>query len=87
MGHSLSIGELQANPHSDTLPLTKPQPLQQSHTYSNNAMTSNSAIPCGPSIQTHESMEAITIQTTTVEEAMRRYRKIKDRPKLLYNLK
>jgi hypothetical protein len=32
-------------------------------------------------------MEAITIQTTTVEEAMRRYRKIKDRPKLLYNLK
>ena len=39
--------------------------LQQSHTYSHKVTRPNSATPYEPSIQTHESMGAILIQTTT----------------------
>jgi hypothetical protein len=31
-GQSLSIGDLKACPHNDTLPPTRPHPLQQGHT-------------------------------------------------------
>ena len=47
-----------AHPHSDTLPLTRPHPLQQSHTHSNKDTPPNSVTPSGPSIQIHESMRA-----------------------------
>ena len=40
-------------------------PPPQWHTFSNKATPPNSAIPLGPSIQTHESMETKPIQTTT----------------------
>ena len=41
-------------------------PSPQRHTSSNKAIPPNSATPYGPSIQTHESMGAVSIQTTTV---------------------
>lgn len=31
-GHGLSIADLKAHPHNETLPLTKPHLLQQGHT-------------------------------------------------------
>jgi hypothetical protein len=51
--------------------VSKPTPtvthiLQQGHTYSNKATSPNSATPYGLSMQTHESMGAIPIQTTTL---------------------
>ena len=39
--------------------------LQQGHTHSSKATPPNSAAPYRPSIQTHESIGAIPIQTTT----------------------
>ena len=48
-----------------SLPPTVTHFLQQGHTYSNNATPPNSAPPYGRSIETHKSMEAIPIQTTT----------------------
>ena len=39
--------------------------FHQGHTYSNKGTPPNSAAPYGLSIQTHESMGAIPIQTTT----------------------
>jgi hypothetical protein len=39
--------------------------LRQGHTHSNKAIPPNSVTPCGLSIQTHESMGAISIQTIT----------------------
>ena len=52
--------DLKAPPHHDTLPLTRPHPLQ-------NATPPNSATH-GPSIPTHESMGAKPIQTTTIHD-------------------
>ena len=49
---SLSILDIKAYLHSDTLPPTRPHLLQQSHT------------PYGSSIQKHESMGVMYIQTT-----------------------
>jgi hypothetical protein len=50
----------------------KPMPrvthvFHQGYIYSNKVTPPNSATPCGPSIQTHESMGAKLIQTTTVK--------------------
>lgn len=49
--------DLKPHPYSDTY-------LQLCHPYSNKA-TPNNATPYRLNIQTHESMEAISIQTTT----------------------
>ena len=38
--------------------------LQQSHIYSNKAKTSNSAMPCDPSIRMHRSLKSIPIQSS-----------------------
>ena len=50
---SWSILDIKAHLHSDTLPPTRSHLLQQRHN------------PYGPSIQTHESMGIMCIQTTT----------------------
>lgn len=51
----VGIANLKAHRHSDALPPTRPP-------YSNKATPPNSATPCGPSIQTHECIEAKPIQ-------------------------
>ena len=43
--------------------------LQEEHTYSSKTKPPNSATPYGPNIQTHESMGAKSIQTTTETNA------------------
>jgi hypothetical protein len=48
-GQSLDRGDFIAHPQNDKF-------LQQGHTYLNKATPSNSVSPCGPRIQTHESM-------------------------------
>jgi hypothetical protein len=48
---------------TQTLP---PKLFQQSYIFSNKATPSNSAIPHGPNIQTHESIGGKPIQITTV---------------------
>jgi hypothetical protein len=53
-GWSLSIGDLKARPHSDTL-------FSTGHTYSNKAIPLNSATPYRLSIHTQESKEDISI--------------------------
>ena len=55
---------------------SKPTPtvkqfLQQGHTYSNKDTHPNSVTPCGPCIQTRESMGAKPIQATTNAEGLR----------------
>ena len=59
---SLNIGNLKADPYSDTLLSTRPRILQKSHT------PPNTATSCRPSIQTHESMGAKPWQVTKLAE-------------------
>lgn len=58
-----SIYDLKAHLHSNTL-------SPQGHIYSNKATAPNSAIPYGPSIQTHESTGAKPIRTITEGKAL-----------------
>ena len=54
--------------------------LQQGHTCSNKVTSPNSATLYGPSIQTHESMGAIPIQTTSpLRRSARRLQKVSER--------
>jgi hypothetical protein len=65
--YHLRLWDLKAQPHSDTLLPTRPHLLQQDHTYSNKTTPTPTRphLLMVPSIQTHESMGPIPIQSTT----------------------